>query len=183
MIIEQNENQISLVNPTNQSRVDIDLAAGGLLTRFDVHVENELINIVKLPFSDRYPLASNPYHLSAVLTPWVNRVRNGNYSFEGRNYQLPINEPNLGNAIHGLLARAPFTVSASESTPNSAYVRISHSYLGGEKGIHSPSTFRLIIRLKKVEGCGSTSMRGIQELEICRLLVAGTPISDSREAH
>ena len=82
MIIEQNENQISLVNPTNQSRVDIDLTAGGLLTRFDVNVENERFNIVKLPFSDRYPLASNPYHPSAVLTPWVNRVRNGNYSFE-----------------------------------------------------------------------------------------------------
>ena len=152
MIIEQNENQISLVNPTNQSRVDIDLKAGGLLTRFDVQVENERINIVKLPFSDRYPLASNPYHPSAVLTPWVNRVRNGNYSFEGRNYQLPINEPNLGNAIHGLLARASFTVSASESASNSAYVRISHSYSGDEKGYPFPFDFSIDYTFEKSGG-------------------------------
>jgi len=65
-------------------------------------------NVIKIPFADRYNLGDNPYHPSALLAPWVNRIRNGNYSFEGRNYQLPINEPNLGNAIHGLLARKPF---------------------------------------------------------------------------
>ena len=152
MIIEKNENQIALVNPQNQSRVDINLRAGGLLTRFDVAIENELLNILKLPFSEQYPLESNPYHPSAVLTPWVNRVRNGNYSFEGRNYQLPINEPNLGNAIHGLLARAPFVVTESHATEETAHIRISHTYAGDEKGFPFPFTFSIDYTLERKRG-------------------------------
>ncbi len=152
MIIEKNENQIALVNPQNQSRVDINLRAGGLLTRFDVAIENELLNILKLPFSERYPLESNPYHPSAVLTPWVNRVRNGNYSFEGRNYQLPINEPNLGNAIHGLLAHAPFVVTESHATEETAHIRISHTYAGDEKGFPFPFTFSIDYTLERKGG-------------------------------
>ncbi len=77
---------------------------GGMLSQL-----NWSGDVIKIPFSSQYPLATNPYHPSALLSPWVNRVRNGNYSFEGRNYQLPINEENLGNAIHGLLARQPFS--------------------------------------------------------------------------
>lgn len=77
---------------------------GGMLSQL-----NWSGDVMKIPFANKFPLATNPYHPSALLSPWVNRVRNGNYSFEGRNYQLPINEENLGNAIHGLLARKPFS--------------------------------------------------------------------------
>ncbi len=38
-----------------------------------------------------------------VLMPWPNRLRDGRYSFDGRDYQVPINEPELGNAIHGFV--------------------------------------------------------------------------------
>lgn len=68
------------------------------------------ISLIDLPGSTIHPLESNPFHPSALLSPWVNRVRNGNYSYKGKNYQLPINELALGNAIHGLLARAPFSI-------------------------------------------------------------------------
>lgn len=167
MIIEQNENYISLVNPANQARVEVYPKAGGILTRFDVIAGEELINIVKLPFSDRYPLETNPYHPSAVLTPWVNRVRNGNYSFEGRNYQLPINEPNLGNAIHGLLARVPFKLTQSEAIAETAFIRISYSYDGTVKGFPFPFDFAIDYTLEKngglrvnlhAENTGSTNM-------------------------
>lgn len=96
------------------------------------------ISLIDLPGSSEHPLASNPYHPSALLTPWVNRVRNGNYSFKGRNYQLPINETALGNAIHGLLARAPFTlVQQSESS-----LTLEHAYKGEEPNYPFPFTFR-----------------------------------------
>lgn len=39
----------------------------------------------------------------APLIPWPNRLGDGRYSFEGQEYQLPLTEPELGNAIHGLL--------------------------------------------------------------------------------
>ena len=37
------------------------------------------------------------------LLPWPNRIRDGRYSFAGVDYQLPINEVERGNAIHGLV--------------------------------------------------------------------------------
>jgi aldose 1-epimerase len=38
-----------------------------------------------------------------VLVPWPNRVAHGRYGFGGEALQLPLTEPDLGNAIHGLV--------------------------------------------------------------------------------
>jgi aldose 1-epimerase len=37
------------------------------------------------------------------LIPWPNRLEDGRYAFDGEEYQLPLSEPEKGNAIHGLL--------------------------------------------------------------------------------
>ncbi|KFI65589.1 aldose 1-epimerase family protein [Bifidobacterium cuniculi] len=37
-----------------------------------------------------------------LLVPFPNRIEAGRYTFEGIDYQLPVNEPDRGNAIHGL---------------------------------------------------------------------------------
>lgn len=103
--------EIIQVKSADQSAYfEIIPSIGGMLSQL-----NWSGDVIKIPFSSQYPLATNPYHPSALLSPWVNRVRNGNYSFEGRNYQLPINEENLGNAIHGLLARKPFSYQTEGS--------------------------------------------------------------------
>lgn len=44
-----------------------------------------------------------------VLLPWPNRVRHGRYRFGGAAHQLPLSEPERGNAIHGLARWAPWT--------------------------------------------------------------------------
>lgn len=36
-----------------------------------------------------------------LLIPFPNRIASGRYTFDGVNYQLPINEPDRDNAIHG----------------------------------------------------------------------------------
>ncbi|WP_042430376.1 aldose 1-epimerase family protein [Streptacidiphilus anmyonensis] len=38
-----------------------------------------------------------------LLVPWPNRVRGGRYRWNGQDLQLPLSEPEHGNAIHGLL--------------------------------------------------------------------------------
>jgi aldose 1-epimerase len=39
----------------------------------------------------------------AALVPWPNRLGGGRYRFDGSDLQLPLTEPERGNAIHGLL--------------------------------------------------------------------------------
>ncbi|MGH3610255.1 MAG: hypothetical protein ACRDRD_19540, partial [Pseudonocardiaceae bacterium] len=45
------------------------------------------------------------------LVPWPNRLRDGTYRFEGHDYQLALSEPAKGNAIHGLVRFANWTVA------------------------------------------------------------------------
>jgi aldose 1-epimerase len=45
-----------------------------------------------------------------LLMPWPNRVRDGQYSFGGRDHQLALTEPKRHNASHGLARWAAWTV-------------------------------------------------------------------------
>jgi aldose 1-epimerase len=41
-----------------------------------------------------------------VLIPWPNRVRDGRYVFDGSEHRLELSEPELGNALHGLVVHS-----------------------------------------------------------------------------
>jgi len=45
-----------------------------------------------------------------VLLPWPNRLRDGRYVFDGKEYQLPLTEPTRGHASHGLVRWSPWSV-------------------------------------------------------------------------
>jgi aldose 1-epimerase len=45
-----------------------------------------------------------------VLIPWPNRLQDGRYAFDGQEHQLPLTEPEHGNAIHGLVRWVAWTV-------------------------------------------------------------------------
>jgi aldose 1-epimerase len=49
-----------------------------------------------------------------VLIPWPNRLQDGNYAFDGRRHQLPLNEPERRNAIHGLVRWTAWNAVARE---------------------------------------------------------------------
>ncbi len=54
-----------------------------------------------------------------VLVPWPNRLRGGEYTFEGKHFQLPLTEPAKNNAIHGLgrwVRWTPLAIEASSVT-------------------------------------------------------------------
>jgi aldose 1-epimerase len=57
-----------------------------------------------LPYVEPFPLDSRPPRgAGTVLVPWPNRTAGGRWSWQGTTYQLALNEPVPGNAIHGLL--------------------------------------------------------------------------------
>ena len=49
-----------------------------------------------------------------VLIPWPNRLQDGSYEFDGRRHQLPLNEPERHNAIHGLVRWATWRAVARQ---------------------------------------------------------------------
>ena len=46
-----------------------------------------------------------------LLIPWPNRIRDGAYELDGRCQQLPLNEPERHNAIHGLVRWSSWSVT------------------------------------------------------------------------
>ena len=49
-----------------------------------------------------------------VLIPWPNRLEDGTYEHDGQRHRLPLTEPEQGNAIHGLVRWAAWTVAERE---------------------------------------------------------------------
>ncbi|GHS84870.1 aldose 1-epimerase [Actinomycetota bacterium] len=99
------ERLIPLTSPTGRVRATVDRRGGGLhsLTR-----DGE-------PLTETYDAAgAAPYCAGAVLFPWPNRVRGGTWVHDGITLRLDVNEPELGNANHGLVRDAPVAVRAQQ---------------------------------------------------------------------
>jgi aldose 1-epimerase len=45
-----------------------------------------------------------------ILAPWPNRIKDGKYTFNKKDYQLPINEVSKNNSLHGLVANCQWEV-------------------------------------------------------------------------
>lgn len=89
-----------------------------------------------------------PAMSGALLAPWTNRTADGRYEFGGGVHRLPVNEPQTGNAAHGLVAGLDFRVvevredSAMLSAtiePQLGYpwrVRVDTAFRLSEDGLH-----------------------------------------------
>jgi aldose 1-epimerase len=72
-----------------------------------------------------------------VMLPWPNRIEHGHYTFADQAQQLPIAEPAKGNAIHGLVRWANWTVIER------AEARILMGYL-----LHAQSGYPFLLALE-----------------------------------
>jgi galactose mutarotase-like enzyme len=82
-----------------------------------------------------------------VLAPWPNRLEDGTYSFEGKTGRTELDEPEHGNAIHGLVRWLPWSLDQVERDavslvctlgPDPAYpwqLRLTMKYRVGADGL------------------------------------------------
>jgi aldose 1-epimerase len=64
---------------------------------------------------------------NAKLFPFAGRIQNGKYSFNGKDYNLPLNYPEENNACHGLVYDKPFIFSNSKISEMDAAVTFEFS--------------------------------------------------------
>ena len=57
-----------------------------------------------------------PGYLGKVLMPWPNRVAGGSYSWEGTSYNLPVDEPAFGTALHGFVAFQEWEIAEADAS-------------------------------------------------------------------
>jgi aldose 1-epimerase len=99
----QSGDEIVLVD--GAQRVVVDEVGGGI-SSYTAH-GRELL--------DGYPAGQpSTSGRGQVLIPWPNRLEDGSYEFDGQRHQLELNEPENGNAIHGLVRWVRWTVGERE---------------------------------------------------------------------
>jgi aldose 1-epimerase len=57
------------------------------------------------------PNTRDGLYAGKILSPWPNRIRDGKYSFNEKDYQLPVNEVSKNNSLHGLVANCLWEIT------------------------------------------------------------------------
>ncbi|HYC28839.1 MAG TPA: aldose 1-epimerase [Chitinophagaceae bacterium] len=131
---QNNTALIHLSDNNHSTAVSVIPAVGAMLHEFIVQVNDQPFNII-----DNYQLNRpvreqvTDYFKSIKLSPWVCRMNEGRYNFNGVTYQSKKMHSD-GTALHGLLYDQPFTVEDESATANSASVVIKHDYKGYDPG-------------------------------------------------
>ncbi len=124
-----------LINTNNNTTVGIIPQCGAMLHEFSITKSNKQINIVEQyeSFDDFNANAESKGFKSSKLSPFVCRMKNGEYNFENKNYKtagfyLP------PHAIHGLIYKQPFNVTNTASNKNEASIELLFEYRANDIG-------------------------------------------------
>lgn len=80
---------------------------------------------------------------SAILFPFPNRLRDGLYSWNGRDYSFPLNNAATNNAIHGFVRHESFDVEQIELTEEHAAITCRLVANGSNPAYPFPFMFRV----------------------------------------
>ena len=138
-------------------RLDVTLETSHYLAQFDsangaacyrLYHKPSRSELLRTPDSEE-ALAENRFLFGNPILFPPNRIRGGEFSFEGRQYRFPINEPNTGCHLHGALYRMPFCLaSVSESEAVFCYRAEAGEYL------NFPHAFRVERRYSLSDDAG-----------------------------
>lgn len=141
--IEQLTDLIRLTSDTG-AVAEIIPGCGALLNHFSIPVGGKPLNVID-GFED--PAAARtqikPAFQSAKLSPFVCRIQDARYQYQGALYALE-KFTLKGSAIHGLLFDEPFTVVDSSADNGSASVAMRYEYRGSDPGY--PWSFDCTVR-------------------------------------
>lgn len=110
--LDGNEPVIELRDEQTGSFAVIVPGVGGTCNRYVWEYEGVPLEIID-GAPDYDTLRKTPIlYGNPILFPFPNRIRDGRFEFQGRQVTLPINEPERGTAIHGLVLDRPWEVAA-----------------------------------------------------------------------
>ncbi len=107
--------------------------------------KNDRLYSVLDGYKNEADVDANDWSKGNRLIPFPNRIRDGVYTFDGKKYQLPINEPARHNAIHGFIFKEPFVLKQHTE----GAVTWSHTYEGQYPGFPFPFEVQVTYALKE----------------------------------
>jgi len=114
---ETDQNYIQIKNNNDDLVAFVDLINGGSLQYLELNGITLIEQKKEFAYSESFA--------SALLFPFVNRLKNGIYSFKNKSYQFPINETG-GNAHHGVLFNKIFSLKDYFIKDNEAIIILNY---------------------------------------------------------
>ncbi|MCB0636178.1 MAG: aldose 1-epimerase [Lewinella sp.] len=100
---------------------------------------------------DAYPTPEevdfNRWGKSGILLPFPNRLKDGQFHWDGKDYQFPINDGGTNNALHGFGMDLAFSVTHVNLNERSAWLELTTHYEGDRDYYPFPFTAGIILRL------------------------------------
>ena len=125
---------ITLFNSISEEYVSVIPSHGGNLHELVLQKENILYDVLYKNNNTQELLGTNQnFYRGAKLSPFPNRIDQGEYIFENTAYALTKND-NAMHALHGLLWNKPFNVHEIKTSLESAEVILSYSYQQEHEG-------------------------------------------------
>jgi aldose 1-epimerase len=111
----------TLAEPALGCRAEVTPDLGGNCFRWQITEAGRPVDLLysdPAVFPDGRPTRSG----IPVLFPFPNRIRDGRFTWDGKTYQLPLNDSSGKNAIHGFACRSPWRTLATGADATAAWV-------------------------------------------------------------
>lgn len=95
----------------------------------------------KTIIEDLSPLTYNNTYASSILFPFANRIKDGKYTYDGKEFQFQINETGNNNALHGLVFNKTFQIVKQEQTEHFASITL--LYNEDKESVGFPYTYSI----------------------------------------
>ncbi|MCH2196245.1 aldose 1-epimerase [Kordia sp.] len=141
--IQEKNNIIEILSDHMKASASINLDEGARL--FDLRLNDRTI------ISEYENFPYNHSSASAILFPFANRIEDGTYTFEGETYQIPCNEPEKNNAIHGLLYTRTFEVYEQKIFSSATIITLRYQHDGTSQGFPFPFDFYITYTFAETE--------------------------------
>lgn len=149
---EQGWNEIRLTDTQNGISASVIPSTGAILNAFSINHAGHQTNVID-GFRDAEDWRAHieqGFH-SAKLSPFVCRLRDSRYQWQGTSYKLEKFSLN-GSAIHGILYDAPYDVIEEKIHPDYAEIELRHTYRGDISGYPFPYDCYIRYRLDDRNG-------------------------------
>ena len=148
-IINEKQNdlqRIKLLNTNTGEYISVIAELGGNVNEIVLKKGNNLYSLLDGRKSLNEFQGSEIYN-SAILFPFPNRIVEGKYELNGTSYQLPINWPQEGHAIHGFVCDKVFDVVHKQTDDDYAEITLSYKYEATYPGYPFPFQLTIVYRL------------------------------------
>jgi aldose 1-epimerase len=132
---------LELTSSDGTSKAQISLNQGGRLSNLVFENTQVLADFDTSTYENNYA--------SSILFPFVNRIKDGKYTFNNSKYKLNCNEVDKNNALHGLVYNKTFVCTKKTLTLNYASVTLQYKDYGKHQGFPFKFNIDLTYTLNK----------------------------------